>query len=1293
METVKVSGQAASAGLGSAAEIGKVLVSVLNAYPQSGMTASRAMDILTAAAREGNAEINEYAAALGKTLPLSTQLGVGFEQLAASLAVMTNVGMNVDVAATAFRGMETSLLQAAKGTSQQAAALRELGISYEGVMEEIKNQGFAAAMIDLYERSHGNIAVLEQLIPNVRALTGFLATAATQQDTYNRVIEATTNSEGDFSRAVEESNQRFSHQAEVFQRSIEAIGISIGERILPNLNKFLEGLSPGLTTAMDEAGKKSDETKDKFSDLGKVVHDVKDIIDTINTPEATNENVFDHLKTSAEDLSRLIHNDPTLAIILGIGVAGAGIVGARTIGSVATAGVAGVSGLFAGAETAAVAAGVATTLPANLPAVPGAAAAATGAIPSPLLQAELAVAIAMFVKNLGELAIVIGEQKDLMSGNGNPNEIRARWDKQSQDLQASWQSRIATGLLQSYRNSGTNLAGTAIEEMNRGAGVFAPAGAGSSVGGQFGYQVTPTEARGGPDTTMSQEAMESLKNWRIWRAAKDKAEQDAKSHAQIAATDFKSAMDDAWSKALDTDAISKNGQKMLQAVEDLFKMDAFDPALNQAIATIANFGAQVQLEWARSLDLSIVDKWQSKLKAASDAIAAAEQAGAQGNPDADSMMAAAKQQLQDTLAGAAHEQADITEEKRKQAAYDAQMRKDAEAARKARDIPEIGFQRSLVSARYDEALRYAGGGELKAAMEQMFNPDIDMNAAFGERVNQALSQVARAVKTANKPEFQAMYEELIGLVTVALHDKTPEAVAAVDDMLEKINSEIRASKQMTLESFSDAFSKTAISQSLGSISSGVIDLLSQGLEEDGGKLTNTLAEQVNRMGHNLQTSGIDPNIGKQLFSNFKDLIDQAIEEGTITPEMQDLLENSAADIDYAAAAARMSKPYIDAVAQAMRRADDQLSDLKKEHSKKLAEDDFKFKTEAAENAELAVLGEGKYGRDEAKRLRYEERDRQRDREDSETKISRMHEDFVESLNRAHNRQKELLQLQDQLNKSTAALAQIDYSKPIRGALQDIYGIMEGGANFKGLSNTSQAQSDKDKLMAEFNKRVQDEQREYAFEDDMKKKRREWEEESRTRQRGYQDEDAARELQRQELIEDIKQRYEDKIEAHRVEMENQSYQDSIDRINRARTEAIDTANQNFVTNFNTLVPYIGGEKFLEKIAPLFEEFIGAAEGDAGRSRIHDLIDAALANPTRNFIYNPITSGYTGIPTTPSYGTGGPSVPITGGYGSLNNLAGPRTTYIFNAPVYGDQRFMDMLNHNQTNIDIDETSMGR
>jgi TP901 family phage tail tape measure protein len=233
---LKAAAQGAAVGLGETQDIAKLTANVLNAYPDIVGGAAGAIDTLVAAVKAGTAEPSEFAAAMGRILPIASKAKVGFDEIAASLAGLSNIGLDVNEGVTAMRGLLAAMV--APGT-QAAEALKDIGITADELRGVLAEGGLLAAMQLLEERTGGNIDKLQDIIPNIRSLTGQLGLTGENAQVVADIFEQVTNNTGELSEALDETKAGPMFRMRQGLAELKVAAIELGEQLIPIARKIV----------------------------------------------------------------------------------------------------------------------------------------------------------------------------------------------------------------------------------------------------------------------------------------------------------------------------------------------------------------------------------------------------------------------------------------------------------------------------------------------------------------------------------------------------------------------------------------------------------------------------------------------------------------------------------------------------------------------------------------------------------------------------------------------------------------------------------------------------------------------------------------------------------------------------------------------------------------------------------------------------------------------------------------------------------------------------------------------
>lgn len=240
LQILEVAAKASSVGMGEAKDVGRALTAVINAYGAEQITAARAGDILTQAVKDGGAEASELAPVLANVIPAAAQLGISFEQVAASLATTTKLGTPAAEAVTQLSSIMTALL---KPTDEGREALAELGMSYEQLRESAGKdlQGTLASLVEGFK---DNDEAMSKVFGRVEALRGVLGTAGVQGKTYAAEMRAMAESTGALDRAHAQFEKSAGAVWEKFSASVKVAAIELGTQLVPAFVDTMMAMKP-----------------------------------------------------------------------------------------------------------------------------------------------------------------------------------------------------------------------------------------------------------------------------------------------------------------------------------------------------------------------------------------------------------------------------------------------------------------------------------------------------------------------------------------------------------------------------------------------------------------------------------------------------------------------------------------------------------------------------------------------------------------------------------------------------------------------------------------------------------------------------------------------------------------------------------------------------------------------------------------------------------------------------------------------------------------------------------------
>ncbi len=273
---VRQSAKAAAAGLGDTTVVANALTTALNAYAASGLTAAKATGILVASVREGKLEAETLAPALGTVVSVAKSMGVTFDQVGASLAAVSRVGLEPALAATT---LNATLLSFAKPVEQQIQLLAELqanvagvAFTYEDLRRQIREEGLLSALRRLQNLVGDNDTAMTKLFPNIRAFRFVMALLGQEAESVNKIFRSLAKESGQsldfaFSSIAETIEFKFN----VAMAELKDIMIDIGSNVLPPIVDLLGKIRENLNIILPALGALAGAKLAPGGPIGKVI--------------------------------------------------------------------------------------------------------------------------------------------------------------------------------------------------------------------------------------------------------------------------------------------------------------------------------------------------------------------------------------------------------------------------------------------------------------------------------------------------------------------------------------------------------------------------------------------------------------------------------------------------------------------------------------------------------------------------------------------------------------------------------------------------------------------------------------------------------------------------------------------------------------------------------------------------------------------------------------------------------------------------------------------------------------
>jgi len=186
---------------------------------------------------------------MGQVLPLSSQMGVSFDQVGGALAIMSKNGTDAAQGATQLKGIMSSFLKPSQGAVEQ---LKKYGLTAEDVRKSIKDKGLLKTLDMLKGKFHGNQEAMAKVFPNQRALLGFMSLTGKGAKANAKLMTDMAHSTGVADKAFEETTKTSKFQLGKALNEVKSTLITIGASVMPVVIDVLHQVTPIIKSLTDK---------------------------------------------------------------------------------------------------------------------------------------------------------------------------------------------------------------------------------------------------------------------------------------------------------------------------------------------------------------------------------------------------------------------------------------------------------------------------------------------------------------------------------------------------------------------------------------------------------------------------------------------------------------------------------------------------------------------------------------------------------------------------------------------------------------------------------------------------------------------------------------------------------------------------------------------------------------------------------------------------------------------------------------------------------------------------------
>lgn len=228
---------AAAAGedLGTTSDI---VTDGLTAFGMSAKESGRFADVMAATSTNASTDVTKLGESFKYCAATAGAMGYNIEDISVALGVMANAGIKESAAGTTLKNVIANM---AKPTDAQAAAMQKLGISLTDSSGNMKS--FAEVMNNLRTSFNGlsetEKASYATTLAGKESMSGLLTIVNASAADFDKLTEAINGSSGSAEAMAAKMLDNLKGQLTLLKSAVEGIAITIGNKLLPYLKKFV----------------------------------------------------------------------------------------------------------------------------------------------------------------------------------------------------------------------------------------------------------------------------------------------------------------------------------------------------------------------------------------------------------------------------------------------------------------------------------------------------------------------------------------------------------------------------------------------------------------------------------------------------------------------------------------------------------------------------------------------------------------------------------------------------------------------------------------------------------------------------------------------------------------------------------------------------------------------------------------------------------------------------------------------------------------------------------------------
>jgi len=235
LEFLEIASKAAIGGVTDTETAVDGLTTVMNAFAGENIDAQQAADIMFQTVKAGKTDFAQLSGALFNVAPLANAAGVSFEEISAAMATITAQGTPTTVATTQLRAAIQGLTKPSDDLTQ---IFRRQG--FESGELAVSQLGLAGAARIVTDATGGSISEMTALLGSIEGVQAILGITGDNAKAFAKNVDNMGEAGGAAQKAFEEMEKSTSRQFEKMTNQAKIMGIELGTKLLPHVNKLLE---------------------------------------------------------------------------------------------------------------------------------------------------------------------------------------------------------------------------------------------------------------------------------------------------------------------------------------------------------------------------------------------------------------------------------------------------------------------------------------------------------------------------------------------------------------------------------------------------------------------------------------------------------------------------------------------------------------------------------------------------------------------------------------------------------------------------------------------------------------------------------------------------------------------------------------------------------------------------------------------------------------------------------------------------------------------------------------------